>query len=131
MNTIVQEAHPRIRQAQLSPEMCSRVVRDSMSSDSVPSSEVAPGGAAQSLFAPPKIVAGPETVINPEGRPAPTVRSDSSVTPNSSIVRVLFPSSDLSADSDASAGLTLAHFKIVSRIRTGGMGAVYRATDLR
>jgi hypothetical protein len=84
---------------------------------------------------------GPETVINPERRAAPVLPAatvaqaapavGSSV--KSSIVRMLFPVEDETAAQtfDAQSGIQLGHFAIIERIRTGGMGAVFRALDTR
>jgi eukaryotic-like serine/threonine-protein kinase len=90
----------------------------------------------------PKVVSGLETVVNPEGRPGggsqgtPTlVRADGSALalPMSDQARMLFPGAtdqlaglggDLEADPVA-----LGHYKIIGRIRIGGMGAVFRAID--
>src|SRR5579871_6249211 len=76
---------------------------------------------------------GPETVINPERR-APEAPVGSEPLPagpsvKSSIVRILFPADDDQAvpSFDAQAGVQLGHFTIIERIRTGGMGAVFRA----
>src|SRR5262245_35943034 len=81
---------------------------------------------------------GPETVINPERRPAPAaVAPDEpaagSSSAKSSIVRLLFPPDDEQAVQtfDAQAGVQLGHFTVIERIRTGGMGAVFRALDSR
>lgn len=81
---------------------------------------------------------GPVTVINPERRAAAAdpsgaaAASGSSV--KSSVVRILFPADDESAleeTFEANAGVQLGHFTILERIRTGGMGAVFRALDTR
>ena len=84
----------------------------------------------------PRAHLGPETVINPERRTVPvpaggSVLSGSSV--KSSVVRVLFPSDDdgRTQTFDAEAGVQLGHFAIIERIRSGGMGAVFRALDTR
>jgi len=78
---------------------------------------------------------GPETVINPEGRPAPILPAvDSLPHPSSSIVRTLFPTSDVPGEEPGSAitqGLKLGHFTILNRIRAGGMGSVFCAHDDR
>jgi serine/threonine-protein kinase len=81
---------------------------------------------------------GPETVINPERRPPPAaVVADEpaagSSSAKSSIVRLLFPPDDEQAVQtfDAQAGVQLGHFTVIERIRTGGMGAVFRALDSR
>lgn len=93
---------------------------------------------------------GPETVINPERRAAPVlppVVASEGVTPavgpsanaaanaaaKSSIVRILFPPDDETATHsfDPQSGVQLGHFAIIERIRTGGMGAVFRALDTR
>lgn len=86
-------------------------------------------------------ITGRETVINPERRAGggsqgtPTLaRADgsASILPLSDEARVLFPGADV-ADGDArnlaSDPLVLGHYDIVGRIRTGGMGAVFRAVD--
>jgi len=104
---------------------------------------------------------GPETVINPERRasPVPSVAAtpiaggQGLATPGlvapglvaagplpavgtsakSSIVRLLFPVDDetVAQTFDAQSGVQLGHFAIIERIRTGGMGAVFRALDTR
>ena len=87
---------------------------------------------------------GPDTVINPERRPGPApivpppaagetpAVPGSSIT-KSSIVRMLFPPEEETVVQtfDPQAGLHLGHFAIIERIRTGGMGAVFRALDTR
>ncbi len=74
---------------------------------------------------------GPETVINPEGRPAPAPKTDPAV-PASSIVRMLFPSTESEFQHfRGELGLMVGHFRIVDRIRSGGMGAVFKALDTR
>src|SRR5579872_4091868 len=100
------------------------------------SSPIQPGEAGK-----PRAHKGPETVINPERRaaamPSPPVLGavappvGSSV--KSSVVRLLFPVEDETATQtfDAQAGVQLGHFAIIERIRTGGMGAVFRALDTR
>jgi serine/threonine-protein kinase len=77
-------------------------------------------------------------VINPERRPAPAaVAPDepaaASSSTKSSIVRLLFPPDDEQAVQtfDAQSGVQLGHFTVIQRIRTGGMGAVFRALDSR
>lgn len=87
--------------------------------------------------APVRAHSGPQTVINPERRAAPPTIAEvpaaagSSV--KSSIVRILFPSDDEQAvqSFDPQSGVQLGHFAIIERIRTGGMGAVFRALDTR
>lgn len=79
---------------------------------------------------------GPETVINPERRAsgASTIAHNVKATPRSSIVRMLFPSTEgeqVTGDFTAEKGVKLGHFSIVERIRTGGMGAVFKAIDTR
>jgi len=81
---------------------------------------------------------GPQTVINPERRAAapsslPGLPSAAGSSVKSSVVRVLFPPEDeVAAQSfDAQSGVQLGHFAIIERIRTGGMGAVFKALDLR
>lgn len=110
------------------------VLTDSASAAAARSGE--PAGA-------PVLARGPETVINPERRAAvlpgaAALPGGSSTappaTPRSSIVRVLFPATadDGSPSAfDAQQGVELGHFRIIERIRSGGMGAVFRAIDLR
>ncbi|TWU07377.1 Serine/threonine-protein kinase PrkC [Symmachiella macrocystis] len=80
-------------------------------------------------------VSGPETVVNPEGRPdyAPPVQA--SVSPpvtDPSAWHHLFPATNENGSVDASPiGVELDHFVIEERIRSGGMGAVFRARDIR
>ena len=86
-------------------------------------------------------ITGRETVINPERRAGggsqgtPTLpRADGSAlaTPLSEEARALFPGADV-AESDVrnltTEPLSLGHYDVVGRIRTGGMGAVFRAVD--
>lgn len=79
---------------------------------------------------------GPETVINPEGRQAApgSAPETAAAPPASHVIRALFPAGDeLSAEErfTAANGTLLGHFSIVERIRTGGMGAVFKALDMR
>lgn len=80
---------------------------------------------------------GPETVINPERRPggaaAPAMPGAAGSALKSSLVRILFPPDDDAAVAafDPDRGIQLGHFSIVERIRSGGMGAVFRALDTR
>lgn len=78
---------------------------------------------------------GPETVINPEGRQSMSaVAADSPAPPASTIVRLLFPPAEELPNEErlaAAIGAELGHFTIVERIRTGGMGAVFKALDTR
>jgi serine/threonine-protein kinase len=80
---------------------------------------------------------GPETVINPERR-ALAVAAGAGAVPvgssvKSSVVKILFPAEDDPAAQtfDAQQGVQLGHFTVIERIRTGGMGAVFRALDTR
>ncbi|WP_339909785.1 serine/threonine-protein kinase [Symmachiella dynata] len=99
-------------------------------SESTPSSSFAEasGGAP---------VTGPETVVNPEGRPdyAPPVQAAAAAsTPvtDPSAWHHLFPTANDNESVDASPiGVELDHFVIEERIRSGGMGAVFRARDIR
>lgn len=52
---------------------------------------------------------------------------------SSSVVRMLFPPENEAAAAtfDAGRGVELGHFSIIERIRSGGMGAVFRARDMR
>lgn len=88
--------------------------------------------------APPRAQKGPETVFNPERRAAAGLVTGLSaaqkVSAKSSVVRILFPPDDETAgthDFDASDCVQLGHFTVIERIRTGGMGAVFRALDTR
>ena len=78
---------------------------------------------------------GPETVINPEGRQSTHFAPpDSLPHPASTIVRILFPPAEELPNEErmqAAIGAQLGHFTIVDRIRTGGMGAVFKALDTR
>ncbi len=82
---------------------------------------------------------GPHTVLNPEGRPAPATISpvplaaSAASTPRSSLVRVLFPAEgdDAAPPFDHAAVPKLGHYVLTERIRSGGMGAVFRAVDSR
>ncbi|MGQ0637687.1 MAG: serine/threonine-protein kinase [Planctomycetaceae bacterium] len=79
---------------------------------------------------------GPETVINPERRAGlvlPAAEPLAATVGNSSVVRKLFPSADDAAVAafDAPPGVELEHFSIIERIHSGGMGAVFRALDVR
>ena len=90
----------------------------------------------------PKVVSGLETVVNPEGRPGggsqgtPTlVRAEGSslALPMLEQARMLFPGATdqlagLGGDLEAQP-VALGHYKIIGRIRIGGMGAVFRAID--
>jgi serine/threonine-protein kinase len=81
---------------------------------------------------------GPQTVINPERRasaalPLTEPPASSSSSAKSSVIRLLFPADDEQAVQtfDAQSGVQLGHFTVIERIRTGGMGAVFRALDTR
>src|SRR5262245_16432411 len=79
---------------------------------------------------------GPETVVNPERRAqpvatavAPTAAERSA---KSNVGSVLFPPDDSApGPSGAVNGIEIGHFTIFERIRSGGMGAVFRALDTR
>lgn len=76
-------------------------------------------------------LSGRETVINPAGKPL-TIPSTVMV-PSSELHQRLFPplhDSNSGSVADPS-GITLEHFRIEQRIGSGGMGAVFRAVDLR
>jgi serine/threonine-protein kinase len=101
---------------------------------SIPGSSVSSVPRSSELAANPRPQRGPETVINPERRVTASVAPEDSPaqTPaSSSIVRLLFPPNDdvENAAFDAPRGIGLGHFSIVERIRSGGMGAVFRAID--
>lgn len=109
----------------------SEPANQSASASSATGNPVASGAA-------PRTQRGPETVINPERRAAALPPGDTSSSAGSSvkssIVRVLFPpeSEDGPAHAfDAQHGVQLGHFSIIERIRSGGMGAVFRALDSR
>ncbi|HVV99155.1 MAG TPA: serine/threonine-protein kinase, partial [Planctomycetaceae bacterium] len=75
---------------------------------------------------------GGETVINPERQK----RSDSSLErppapAPGTVGDRLFPQSSSLALANGVETIQLGHFRIESRIHTGGMGAVFRALDLR
>ena len=73
----------------------------------------------------------PVTVVNPERRASPAGEEASSAAPASSVVRTLFPTAEAPVPLTDESDLMLGHFKVVERIRTGGMGAVFRAVDTR
>ena len=76
-------------------------------------------------------VSGSETVINPEGRPdfAPSAAVPIS---DPSAWNRLFPTgNDNDLEHANPIGVELDHFVIEERIRSGGMGAVFRARDVR
>jgi serine/threonine-protein kinase len=90
---------------------------------------------------PPQLSQGPATVVNPEKRarpaggssPAPTVIGAAPASGvDAELGSRLFPSeySD-SGQSPNLTGVRLEHFELQERIGIGGMGAVFRATDLR
>jgi len=74
-----------------------------------------------------------QTVINPEGRPHPVDSAQQLPVPSpSSIWWALFPQPGTSNEPAYNpVGLELGHFRIEDRIRSGGMGAVFRARDTR
>ncbi|MFN0053415.1 MAG: protein kinase domain-containing protein [Planctomycetales bacterium] len=77
---------------------------------------------------------GPATVINPERRAAAVAASATPATANSSVARLLFPPEGEEQSLElpmGEPGVQLGHFQIVERIRSGGMGSVFRALDLR
>ena len=85
-------------------------------------------------YRPVRVGVGAETVINPERRGAALPPSDGSGLPASSVWHRLFPSEydyQEPGQFPAAAGLELGHFQIEERIGAGGMGAVFRAIDLR
>lgn len=78
-----------------------------------------------------------ETVINPEGKPASSFvepgSSHFTTRPDPELQRVLFPDLSLLEAGElppSPSGLKLAHFEIVDRIGSGGMGSVFLALDL-
>ncbi|MCC7423988.1 MAG: protein kinase [Planctomycetaceae bacterium] len=90
---------------------------------------------------PPQLNQGPVTVINPEKRarpagsssPAPTtIGAAPASAVDAELGSRLFPAeySD-SGQSPNLTGVRLEHFELQERIGVGGMGAVFRATDLR
>jgi len=71
----------------------------------------------------------PGTVVNPERRPHAVVELPANI-PTSSVVRLLFPAPDGSIP-DEQIEIDLGHFRLQQRIRSGGMGAVFRGLDTR
>ena len=111
-----------------------------MMSEHQPPTENRAGSAARpsSVFAfppPVPLALGSQTVINPEGRPDQReIQSPhaTQVSPASSLCRILFPQpSNAETSPPSPIGLELGHFRIEDRIRSGGMGAVFRALDGR
>ncbi|HEY2253955.1 MAG TPA: serine/threonine-protein kinase, partial [Planctomycetaceae bacterium] len=76
---------------------------------------------------------GTGTVGGVPAGPASDVAATVGMAAKSSIVRMLFPVDDETAAQafNAQSGVQLGHFAIIERIRTGGMGAVFRALDTR
>jgi serine/threonine-protein kinase len=111
------------------PPIMSEPVRQSGSSAASPTR----AGEAAKLRA----AQGPQTVINPERRAAAVPPTEtplsSGSSAKSSVVRLLFPADVEQAVQtfDAQSGVQLGHFTVIERIRTGGMGAVFRALDSR
>lgn len=82
----------------------------------------------------PPLVDGSETVVNPERRGMAQAAAAAPTDSGSSIWSRLFPSdSQLQVGGEPidPAGVRMGHFRIEGRIGTGGMGAVFRATDER
>lgn len=106
---------------------------DSHSQTGSSATRPAPVGATPPPRAPRPRGNGPETVVNPEGRPSPLVPPGAMPLPTSSIVRTLFPHAEEGREEHSFTldGVELGHFKILERIRSGGMGAVFRALDTR
>ncbi|MFO1019963.1 MAG: protein kinase [Planctomycetales bacterium] len=88
--------------------------------------------AGSAVIPPPSgLSAGPDTVINPESRP---IGSDLiSIGPLSEVATVLFPPSTPGGTQPFAnpQGIVLGHFRIEHCIRSGGMGAVFKAIDMR
>lgn len=88
-------------------------------------------------FVAPRVMprSGPETVVNPEKRAAAGNSIDYALLPSaptSSIARILFPAAEGDERCDRNvSGLTIGHFQVMERIRSGGMGAVFKALDMR
>lgn len=85
-------------------------------------------------YRPPRAVHGAETVINPERRGAPLPLPEGPGLPTPSVWLRLFPSEvdyQDPANVPSPAGLQLGHFELQERIGAGGMGAVFRAMDVR
>jgi len=99
------------------------------------SSRITPVSGSAVIIPPQGLASGPETVINPEARPEqlPEEVFGSEHGPVSELATVLFsgtPSGSGSHIPDPQ-GIVLGHFRIESCIRNGGMGAVFKAIDLR
>ncbi len=89
------------------------------------------GSSLDQGFFPP--VSGSETVVNPEGRPDYAPPGES-LTPSTdpSVWQTLFPTATgEESEIPDPEGVQLDHFVIQHRIRSGGMGAVFRAHDTR
>jgi serine/threonine-protein kinase len=107
-------------------------------SGSTGSTPISASGQAFPFSDAPPVRKSQETVLNPEGRPqsattATTETPQTSTQPEPEIHSLLFP--DLSQLSpgeipDSPHGVKLAHFELVDRIGSGGMGSVFLALDL-
>ena len=71
-----------------------------------------------------------QTVITSERR-APGLDAHELPPPSSSLCSVLFPIAEAVPAMGSAVGVQLGHFRIVAPIRSGGMGAVFEALDLR
>src|SRR5579863_2039165 len=90
-----------------------------------------PSGIPLPNFGP--LLMGSETVINPEGRPTYRESGNEPSASSSSVWNTLFPQQGYAPGEMGRhlVGLELGHFRIEDRIRSGGMGAVFRANDTR
>ncbi len=103
------------------------------SSSSQPHAKPASASGKPPFSEPPPLSIGSETILNPERRLPPQGSSViSGPRPDSELQKLLFP--DFSALQAgelpvAPAGARLAHFEIIDRIGSGGMGSVFLALD--
>ena len=97
------------------------------------SSRILPGSGSAVIIPPGGLSGGPETVINPEGRPVSSEGSGIEPGSVSELATVLFPAAPSGSGSHfpGPQGILLGHFRIESCIRNGGMGAVFKAVDIR
>lgn len=79
-----------------------------------------------------QLVRTSETIINPERRASADSSIETVPTPSSALCGVLFPNPEAIQQAIPNpAGVELGHFRILTAIRSGGMGAVFEALDTR
>lgn len=107
-------------------------MNETTSGSSYKSSRIVPASGS-AVIIPPQAIVGPETVINPEARPVITDAPPADSGPVSELATVLFPVVQTGSGSHfpGPQGVLLGHFRIESCIRSGGMGAVFKAIDVR